>query len=137
MFLGDFCTQAKQLTVTGDVEQRGQRVLPFNMSSRRSGPDIEILPEEPTLQPSTLSANTAISAVLAHKARGNKLVSLGNFQSATVCYTDALISLPSEMVQPSHDQMAQDVKPLQCEDLGVASHVSHSSSILRHDDDAI
>ena len=66
------------------------------MSSRRSGPDIEILPEEPTLQPSTLSANTAISAVLSHKARGNKLVSLGNFQSASVCYTDALISLPSE-----------------------------------------
>jgi len=64
-----------------------------------SGPTIEILPEEET--PTTIpaaptSANSAVSATLSAKARGNKFVSVGNFPAAARAYTDALISLPRE-----------------------------------------
>ena len=79
-----------------------------------NGPEISILPDDPPPPPSPTtpttssplqspqrttshsSNNVAISSVLTHKARGNKLVSTGNFEAASNSYTDALISLPDE-----------------------------------------
>ena len=66
-----------------------------------SSPEIEILPDDdtpstPPVPPPPTSVNSAVSATLSAKARGNKLVSIGNFKAAAESYSDALISLPNE-----------------------------------------
>lgn len=61
-----------------------------------TGPDIEILPGLERAPPVSTNLNSAVSAVLSHKARGNKLVSVGDFQNAADSYTDAILSLPNE-----------------------------------------